>query len=97
MPIVTPLPRLRSRPDAGPSRAALWTAIGAVAALLALGVVAPRFAGHAHARSAGTPDAVAPAGAATAALSGPDESVPPAAQVFANQAPHSAEEAPIGF
>lgn len=68
--------------------AALWIGLAALAAVTALGIAAPRFAGHAraHATSAGPQAAAAPSPRATKPASAAtwDSTVPPASDVFVN-------------
>jgi hypothetical protein len=76
----TPLPR------SGHS-ATLWTGIAALAATAALGIAAPRFAGHAnaHAASAATQPAMPMARSASPTSAATwDRSVPAASDVFVN-------------
>jgi hypothetical protein len=72
-------------PRSGQS-ATLWTGLLALAATAALGIAAPRFAGHAHARAPAASTAPTTAPLATRATSAAtwDSSVPAASDVFVN-------------
>ena len=66
-------PRRRSA-----QRAALWTGVAALAAVAALGIASPKFAGHAHAK----PPVVAQV-SAPEPIPARETSVPAASEVFA--------------
>lgn len=96
-----PLPKPGSAWPGARSSVAVWTAIGALAATAALGIAAPRFVGHAQARteSAAPRPLAAPLvpSAARPVPSGRGEgSVPPAGDVFAKpeRAPPAEAQAP---